>query len=58
MRVIRLESHSSVKTTGRAAVFAVLPSVPVRLHVRLSTKLGNCPVTAPARTDHLELEKE
>lgn len=45
-RLIKLESHSGVKSRAQAALFVVLPSARVRLHARLSTKLGNCPVTA------------
>lgn len=46
LRLIKLEPHSGVKSRARAALFVALPSARVRLHARLSTKLGNCPVTA------------
>lgn len=46
LRLIKLESHRGVKSRAQAALFVVLPSARVRLHARLSTKLGNCPVTA------------
>ena len=46
LRLIKFESHSGVKSRARAALFVVLPSTRVRLHARLSTKLGNRPVTA------------
>lgn len=46
LRLIKLESHSGAKSKARAALFVVLPSTRVRLHARLSTKLGNRPVTA------------
>lgn len=49
LSLIKLESHSGVKSWTRAALCVVLPSVRVRLHSRLSTKLGNCPVTADKR---------
>lgn len=34
------------KSKAQAALFVVLPLALVRLHARLGTKLGNCPVTA------------
>lgn len=46
LRLFKLEPRSDVKSRAWAALFVVLPSARVRLHARLSTKLGNCPVTA------------
>lgn len=46
LRLRLINSRSGVKSRAGAAVFVVLPSAQVRLHARLSTKLGNSPVTA------------
>lgn len=47
-----------MKSRVPAAACVVLPSARVRLHAGLSTKLGNCPATAPAGNDHPELERD
>lgn len=47
-----------MKSRAPAVARVFLPSAWVRLHARLNPKLGNCPATAPAGTDHPELEKD